>query len=151
MVTHPNLNIRPFLPADTEAVMELFLLLSPQYFAPEEAAYLRHYLLHEREQYWVVEVSDEIIACGGINTQDSGRLGLLSWDLVHPHYQGKSVGSVLVNHRLAVLKAMPNIVCIRVRTSQHAEGFYAKQGFVTREIIPDSWAPGFDMVVMELT
>ena len=68
--------------------------------------------------------------------------------MIHPKFQGKSLGTKLLNHRLEILKTIPSIQRITVRTSQVAYKFYEKHGFVLHEIKKDYWADGFDMYRM---
>ncbi len=68
---------------------------------------------------------------------------------MHPDYQGKSLGKKLLRYRIEVLKAIPSIKKITVRTSQLAYKFYEKQGFTLNEIKRNYWADGFDMYSMQ--
>ena len=80
--------------------MELLRLNTPRYFAPEEAADLDAYLERERELYYVLLHEERIVGCGGINFADGGTVGKISWDMVHPQYRGKSLGTRLLRHRI---------------------------------------------------
>ena len=134
--------IREYEPADKEAVMELLRLNTPRYFAPEEAADLDAYLERERELYYVLLHEERIVGCGG-------TVGKISWDMVHPQYRGKSLGTRLLRHRIEKLEAMRSVRRITVRTSQLAFGFYEKRGFELKGIEKDYWAEGFDLYRME--
>ena len=101
--------IREYEPADKEAVMELLRLNTPRYFAPEEAADLDAYLERERELYYVLLHEERIVGCGGINFADGGMVGKISWDMVHPQYRGKSLGTRLLRHRIEKLEAMRSV------------------------------------------
>ena len=141
--------IREYEPADKEAVMELLRLNTPRYFAPEEAADLDAYLERERELYYVLLHEERIVGCGGINFADGGTVVKISWDMVHPQYRGKSLGTRLLRHRIEKLEAMRSVRRITVRTSQLAFGFYEKRGFELKGIEKDYWAEGFDLYRME--
>lgn len=143
------ITIREYKPNDKEAVMNLIRLNTPKYFAPTEEADLNNYLDHERELYYVLLSDEKIVGCGGINFTDNKTTGKISWDILHPEYQGKSLGSQLLKHRIGKLKSIDSIQKIIVRTSQLAYKFYEKQGFVLNEIKKDYWAKGFDMYSME--
>lgn len=143
------ITIREYKPNDKEAVMNLIRLNTPKYFAPAEEADLNNYLDHERELYYVLLSDEKIVGCGGINFTDNKTTGKISWDILHPEYQGKSLGSQLLKHRIGKLKSIDSIQKIIVRTSQLAYKFYEKQGFVLNEIKKDYWAKGFDMYSME--
>lgn len=141
--------IRKYEEKDKAKVVELFRLNTPAFFSPREEQDLIFYLDNEIEQYFVVEVEQQLVGCGGINFKDDASLGYLSWDFFHPEFQRMGWGTALLEHRLRVLKAMPSLKKIRVRTSQHTYAFYEKTGFTLLEIKENYWAKGFDMYVME--
>ena len=95
-----TINIREYFPSDKEAVLELMRLNTPLYFASEEEADLSKYLDNEREYYYVLLSGMEIIGCGGINIADNGTRGRISWDIIHPDWQGHSLGSLLLKYRI---------------------------------------------------
>ena len=141
--------IRAYRPSDKDAVMDLIELNIPAYFAPAERADLSRYLDDERELYYVVLFDGSPVACGGINFAENGTVGKISWDIVHPAHQGKSLGTRLLRYRIEKLKSRSNVRRITVRTSQQAYGFYQKQGFVLKKVEKDYWAEGFDLYDME--
>ncbi|HJA16417.1 MAG TPA: GNAT family N-acetyltransferase [Candidatus Butyricimonas faecavium] len=141
--------IREYEITDKEAVMNLIRLNIPKYFAPEEEADLNHYLDQEREIYYVLLFEEQIIGCGGINFADNNTTGKISWDILHPEYQGKHLGSQLLKHRIEKIKTIASIKKITVRTSQLVYKFYEKQGFQLNEVKKDYWAKGFDLYSME--
>lgn len=143
-----KVTIRSYQPKDKEKVLHLIRLNTPQYFAPEEENDLSKYLDKERELYYVVLWKDEIVGAGGINFVNHGTVAKISWDLFHPDFQGQSLGSQLVKHRLKILEANEQIKEIVVRTSQLAYKFYEKQGFKLLETHKGYWAEGLDMYYM---
>ena len=78
-------------PTDKDAVINLIRLNIPKYFAPTEETDLNYYLDHERELYYVLLFDGQIVGCGGINFEDNKTTGKISWDILHPQYQGKSL------------------------------------------------------------
>lgn len=140
--------IREYDLKDKEAVINLLRLNTPQYFAPAEEADLVEYLDNKRELYYVLLLNDRIVGCGGINFADDRTTGKISWDIFHPHYQRKSLGTQLMEHRIKKLKSIGSIRRITVRTSQFTYKFYEKQGFELFEIVQDYWATGFDLYHM---
>lgn len=144
------MKIRPYTPADDESIITLLRLNTPQYFAPEEEQDLRDYFANHIDLYFVVEENGNIIGSGGINITNKGKNAALSWDIIHPDYQNKGVGSQLTQHRLDVIKTIESIENISVRTSQLVYKFYEKFGFVLQEIVKDYWAEGIDMYRMEM-
>jgi N-acetylglutamate synthase-like GNAT family acetyltransferase len=143
------MHIRNYLPDDKTAVMLLFDLNCPQYFAPEERTYLENYLDNELEDYFVVELGDRVVASGGINLQNEQTKGVLSWDMIHPDYQKRGIGRSLVEFRIRHLKERYHVQEIGVRTAQFTDQFYAKCGFELQEIVPDYWSPGYDLYDMK--
>lgn len=141
--------IREYVPTDKEAVMNLIQLNTPAFFAEKESDDLSNYLDTEIELYYVLIFDKNIVGCGGINFAENGTVGKISWDIIHPDYQGKSLGTKLLKYRINILKAIPNIKKITVRTSQVAYKFYEKQGFTLNEIKRNYWAEGFDMYAMQ--
>ena len=140
--------IRKYLSADKVAVLNLIKLNTPAFFAEEEMEDLSTYLDKEVELYYVLLVDGEIVGCGGINFAENKTIGRISWDMIHPAFQSKSLGKKLLKNRLEVLRSIPTVQKITVRTSQVAYKFYEKQGFVLNEIKKNYWAEGFDMYNM---
>lgn len=141
--------IRSYQPDDRTPLLEVLDRLIPEFFVPEERADFEQYLLNEREDYFVVEVDQRVVAGGGINYFPAERTARLSWDLVDPAFHGRQIGSALVQHRLAVVRSNQLVDTVIVRTSQLAESFYQKQGFQRIHFQADFWGKGFDLVVME--
>lgn len=143
--------IRDYTPKDFDEVLRIFDENVPQYFALDERADLIHYLNNGLDEYHLVELDGEIVAAGGINyfvdSLDSARL---SWDFVSVEYHGKGIGGKLIQFQIDRLKKNSKIKQIIVRTSQHAYGFYQKNGFQLEKIEKDYWAEGFDLYLMEI-
>ena len=144
-----SITIREYEPTDKDAVINLIRLNIPKYFAPTEETDLNYYLDHERELYYVLLFNEKIVGCGGINFAENKTIGKISWDILHPQYQGKSLGSQLLKYRIEKIKVIDSIQKITVRTSQLAYKFYEKQGFELNEVKEDYWAKGFDLYRME--
>ena len=143
------ITIREYQTTDKYALIDLIRLNTPKYFAINEEADLNEYLDTKRELYYVLLSDKKIVGCGGINFADNNTIGKISWDILHPQYQGKSLGPQVLKHRIEILKSISSIQKITVRTSQLAYKFYEKRGFVLNEIKRDFWAKGFDMYYME--
>lgn len=143
------ITIREYNMEDKDEVINLIRLNTPEYFAVEEEEDFDKYLETERELYYVFLYDQKIVGCGGINFADNYKIGRISWDIFHPDYQGKSLGTKLLKHRIDKLNSIDGIQKITVRTSQVAYKFYEKQGFELKEIKKDYWAEGFDLYNME--
>lgn len=144
-----SITIREYKSIDKSSVMNLIRLNTPEYFAPEEENDFSNYLDNEKELYYVLLFNEKIVGCGGINFAENKTIGKISWDILHPEYQGKSLGSQLLKYRIEKIKAIDSIQKITVRTSQLAYKFYEKQGFELNEVKEDYWAKGFDLYRME--
>lgn len=142
--------IRPYEKSDKADVINLFRLNTPNYFSSEEEDDLIYFLENERELYYVVSINKEIVGCGGYNFSEDKSTGIICWDIVHPNFQGKSIGRTLLNYRITQIKNVKSIHKITVRTSQLVYRFYEKHGFVLLEIVPDYWSKGFHLCRMEL-
>ena len=144
-----NAVIRAYKGEDKESVLNLLRLNTPMYFSSEEEKDLIHYLNNEIEFYFVMEVDNAIIGSGGYNFSGDFTNGKISWDILHPDFQGKSFGSLLLNYRIEKLKKYKDLQTITVRTSQLAYKFYEKSGFKLDEKVKDYWAKGFDLYKMK--
>lgn len=144
-----HIAIREYRTTDKESLLELIRLNTPRYFAAEEELSFGKYLDEEVELYYVLLVDGKIAGCGGINFADGKTTGKISWDIIHPDYQGKSLGKRLLRFRIDKLGSISGIRKITVRTSQLVYKFYEKQGFVLLETQKDYWAQGLDLYKME--
>ena len=149
MEINSEITIRDYHKNDQSEVLKLLQLNTPKYFATEEEADLIDYLETKIERYFVILVNGKIAGSGGINFVNQKTEGRISWDMIHPNQQGKSLGKELLQYRIHLLNAMENIQKIRVRTSQLAFQFYEKQGFELKNIEKNYWAKGFDLYDME--
>jgi [ribosomal protein S18]-alanine N-acetyltransferase len=140
--------IRPYTRSDKPALIALLKLNIPKYFAEAEEADFVEYLEQHLEDYFVVEEAGVIVGAGGINYFPNEKLARLSWDVVHPSYQGKGIGRGLTQHRINHIKANPGISLIVVRTTQLVYPFYQKIGFTLIKTEKDYWAEGFDLYEM---
>lgn len=141
-----DIQIRAYRQTDKPALLDLFRLNVPESFAAEEENDLLYYLENEIEQYFVAETEGLIVAAGGINFFQAGQEARMSWDMVHPGWQGRGVGTALLQHRLRLVSQLPIII---VRTSQQAYQFYEKNGFRLLSVQKDYWAAGFDLYLMQ--
>ena len=92
--------IREYQPTDKNAVIDLIRQNTPAYFAPKEEADFSNYLDSERELYFVLLLNKKVVGCGGINFTKDKASGKISWDIIHPQYQGKSLGAQLLKYRI---------------------------------------------------
>lgn len=141
--------IREYSTSDKPKVIKLLQLNTPEYFDPSEDVELIDYLDNNREDYFVVLRKSKIVGAGGINYFPDKNTARISWDMIHPEYQGKGVGKELIQYRISLIKASSKkIELIIVRTSQLTYKFYEKMGFVLEKIEKDFWAKDFDLYQM---
>lgn len=143
--------LRKYEVRDEGAVLELLRLLIPRYFAESELADFKEYLKNNLEYYYVVEVKGQLVGAGGFNVLADNTTIRISWDFIHPNFQGFGVGKQLIAYRLKLIKELYPTHKVEVRTSQMAYKFYEKQGFLLQEVVEDYWAVGFDLYVMRLS
>lgn len=137
--------IRKFTEIDKERVLNLLRLNTPGYFAVEEETDLIYYFEYHATNYYVVEKDGKVVGAGGFNLSDEGDVAKISWDIIHPDYQGKGVGRALTRFRIDRIREIPGVKTISVRTTQLTYPFYEKFGLEIREIVKDYWADSFDL------
>ncbi len=143
--------IRSYEPADKESVLELLRLNTPLYFAAEEEKDLVYFLEHEIEHYFVVEHDGKVLGSGGFNFAGDPSHAVISWDILHPAFHGKGLGSMLLAYRIKQIREIEGVKSISVRTTQLVYKFYEKGGFRLEETKKDYWAKGFDLYRMLYT
>lgn len=141
--------IRPYLPQDFDELIHIFKTNVPDSFAETEIADLKTYLQEEIQDYFVITENNQILGAAGINYDDDQITARLSWDFMDQKKDHKGAGTAITQHRIDLIRKLPHIKRLIVRTSQFAEGFYKKQGFITIERVPDYWAKGYDLIFME--
>ncbi len=121
-----------------------------KYFDFSEREMYSDYLdsLDDDAPYYICVLNGEVIACGGYDA--SSKVGSLKWGMVLRSFHGKGVGSKLTDFRLSLLLGNEDVKLVKIDTSQHTAGFYAKRGFVSTNIVKDGFGEGIDCVTMEL-
>jgi 3-phosphoshikimate 1-carboxyvinyltransferase len=143
-----QVTIRSYNSKDKKELIELLRLNTPAFFATDEENDFIEYLNTKIQEYFILELENRIIGCGGINYRENNTIGVLSWDMIHPDFQYKGHGTLLVKHRIDRLLNKNSIKDISVRTSQHTYKFYEKSGFELIKIIKDYWSEGYDLFEM---
>lgn len=143
--------IRPYTSRDQERLVALLRLNTPEFFDASEEKDLIEYLEHHSQNYFVVEDYGTIVGAGGFNLGfDDGKTARISWDFIHPDFQGKGIGKKLTLYRIDEIKKDPIVRVIIVRTTQLVYEFYQKIGFVLEKVEKDYWAKGFDLYQMKM-
>ncbi|MDM7921021.1 MAG: GNAT family N-acetyltransferase [Pyrinomonadaceae bacterium] len=141
------MNIRRYTPEDLEAVVKLFRSNLIKFFVEAEEKELRDFLAEYSEDYFVVEIIDEIVAAGGI-ALNADRTISLCWAMVRNDLIGTGLGKQLTLFRMEKGREKWGDLPFFTSTSQHTEGFYTKLGFHTVEHIPNGFGSGIDTCKM---
>lgn len=142
--------IRAYRAEDKADLIDLLKTNIPDFFAASEVKDLEYYLDNELEEYFVYEVKGRLVGAGGINYDEEGLVGKVSWDFIHSAYHGQGIGSQLLAYRLQLLFSNEAIKKVIVRTSQFVYAYYAKFGFESLRKEHDYWAKGYHLYYMEL-
>lgn len=142
--------IREYCPNDKEICLEIFESNLPQYFNFDEKLMFAEWLEKtDREEYYVLMINSEIVACGGLYYDDKKDEAGLAWGMVHQDFHKKGYGQMLTEYRLDKLSNKYPTAILRIETSQFTENFYKKMGFKTESIVKDGFGPGLDKYCMK--
>ena len=145
------MRVREYTAADREGCLAVFDSNVPAFFVTEEREAFAEFLDALPGPYLVVE--DEagvIVGCGGYAVVPETRTADLCWGMVARRLHGTGLGRLLLDARLAGIRADPGADAVALNTSQHTRGFYERRGFVTWRVVPDGFAPGLDRCDMRL-
>ncbi|MNE23221.1 Acetyltransferase (GNAT) family protein [compost metagenome] len=148
-----TLNIRPYTVSDLDVCLRLFDGNVPQFFAPTEredfVVFLKNLSLEDA--FIVIESDGSVVACGGYVLEDSGISAGLCWGMVERALHAKGFGRVLTDARLKSIREKSGVTRVRLDTSQHSHGFYARFGFRVENVVKDGYGPGLDRLDMVLS
>ena len=151
--------IRKYHSKDRKRCLELFKSNCPVYFADEELSDFETWLDGQdkevlaygnsaEEVYFVIEESQEVIACGGFYIVRNKPLAKMAWGMVDNAHHKKGYGMQLLQYRLdEITKNYPDHA-IALATSQHTFPFFEKLGFVVEKITPNGFGEGLDQYDM---
>lgn len=142
------MEIRPYRAADRGACLAIFRSNLPRYFDASELAEFEEFLDQPVGDYCVVTLDACVLACGGCYVHDG--LGYLSWGMVAREKHLGKLGTALLRWRVQHLFTQHQVAEIRIDTSQHTAGFFARHGFRTTQQIPHGFGVGIDQVSMAL-
>ncbi|ALN75328.1 GNAT family N-acetyltransferase [Aureimonas sp. AU20] len=138
--------MRAYRPADRDGCLRLFDGNVPEFFAPSERGDFAGFLSRPSHtaHFWVLEQGGALVACGGWLPEADGETVGLCWGMVDRALQRKGLGSRLTQARILAARQAPGITRVRLDTTQHSQGFYARFGFEVENISKDAYAPGLD-------
>lgn len=144
--------IRPYQSPDMQACLDIFDGNTPRFFSSVERddfkIFLRNYAVAWK--YLVIEDNGIVVACGGHNYEQDAKSAILCWGMVANNLHGTGIGKMLTVARLKRANVICGVTKIRLNTSQHTQGFYAKLGFLPERVIPEGYGPGLDRWEMTL-
>lgn len=146
---------RLYRPDDRAACLRAFDSNVPKFFDVAERADFEDYLdsLPERShgRYFVaVDAAGAVQGSAGYALNERGDSADFCWAMVRREQHRSGYGRVLLEARLAAIRAEGGVRDVRLSTSQHAAGFYQRFGFVTVRLVPGGFAPGIDRCDMQL-
>ncbi|CAH8770422.1 GNAT family N-acetyltransferase [Paenibacillus dendritiformis] len=147
-----RISVRPYRDADRSACQELFDSNVPDYFAAVERKDFDAYLDDLKGPYFVMEdETGTIVACGGYAAEEEDpAAAVLCWGMVRRDLHRCGFGRQLLAERLRRIAAEPQYSLVTIETSQYSRGFFERFGFTAERVAPDGFAPGLDLVEMEL-
>jgi hypothetical protein len=158
----PRVRARLFDPArgDREACLAVFDGNVEPYFAPDERPCFEAFLDAEPAPYLVLEAESDgnddddddagarIVACGGVYVVE--QVARMCFGLVTREQHGLGLGRLLLQLRIDLATRAAPVERVALSTSQHAAGFFEREGFATAAREPDAFAPGLDRCDMHL-
>ncbi len=136
---HPNIAMRPFLPADAALLAEIFRasiaeLASEDYSEGQQEAWSS---LADDENAFAMRLANGLTLVGTMDGSPVGFASLAGPDrldmlYVHPAAAGRGVGSMLVD-ALEKLAAARGAARLTAEVSDSAETFFRRRGFVPRQ------------------
>ncbi len=119
---------------------------TPPYFHPIERPQFEAFLDGPKCPYFVLVEGEQVLGCGGWYEKD-GVAGLV-WGMIHADHHRKGLGTTLLRARFDQIHAREGDIPIRIETTEHAQGFFEKHGFVATGRKKDGFGEGLDQVDM---
>jgi GNAT superfamily N-acetyltransferase len=141
-------SLRPYLPADREACLDILRSNLPEFFLESDAGEFGAFLDRGPGPYVVLEQEGETVACGGWFREDAETAGL-SWGMVHRARHGCGFGGLLLAYRLGQIREMSGIRWVVLQTIPEVAGFFSKAGFEVASVERGAYGGVFDRVRMK--
>jgi [ribosomal protein S18]-alanine N-acetyltransferase len=143
--------IRKYAEADKNDCLEIFKSNVPQFFTETEIQEFTDFLAKNDENtedsriiYYVVNLDEKIIGCGGIGCYLKKSEASLCWGLIDAKFHQQGYGRKFLKYRLdKIADYFPNCA-VKIDTTQHSAPFFEKFGFETVKITKDFYAKGMD-------
>ncbi len=141
---------RPYAKTDRDSCLRLFDSNTPAFFSTAERPDFTRFLDGGPSDYGVIVSLGEVVACGGYVVESDGLTASLCWGMVDRERHKAGLGRQLTAARLQAIRATSGVRFVRLDTSQHTQGFYARFGFEAEAVARDGYGPGLDRVDMVL-
>lgn len=143
-----EMQIVRYLPTHKQACLSVFASNVGRYFADYEQAEFAEFLVGDAltSDYFVGLLDEQVVACGGFAPR--GERVVMTWGMVQRDWHGQELGRQLTEYRLSLISQHFPKQAVELETSQHTQGFYAKQGFRVLKVTKDGFAAGIDLVRM---
>ncbi len=150
-----EVQIREYRSTDKEKCLEAFKSNVPYFFTREEVGDFITFLdsltnrSRENTRFFVQEVDNTLVGCGGFGDKDGNGIITLAWGLVHKDFHKKGLGELLLKFRLQRINQIYPLQPVYIDTTQFSYGFFEKFGFAVTKISYDFYAEGmhrYDMV-----
>lgn len=143
-------SFRNIAPSDLADCVALFRSNVPSYFCDEELPEFEEFVSSAACPYFVIEIDDVVVGCGGYGLRDDSDVADLCWGMVASDHHGRGLGEYLLYIRLREIINREHVQYVRLCTSQHTSGFFERYGFVVQSRKRDGFAEGLDDLEMRL-
>ena len=128
--------------------IELFDLNCPEFFAPIEKNDYIEFLNQTKEGYVTIHHDSILIGAYGVH-KTSSESASQSWTLIHPKYQNKGIGRLIMERVFLYLESnqLDNLF---LSTSQQTEAFFLKFGAIRIDYIENGWDEGLHRIEMKI-
>jgi ribosomal-protein-alanine N-acetyltransferase len=149
------MEIRDYEASDKNACVGLFMGNLPKFFDITELEGFNHWLdaygagikayeSNEIEKFYVLELDDVIVACGGFCIPTENPAGNMVWGMVENALHKQGIGRYLLEYRIRKIKELRAGIPIILDTTQHSYIFFQKLGFGITKITPEYYGKGLD-------
>jgi [ribosomal protein S18]-alanine N-acetyltransferase len=135
----PSCNIRALDDNDFEICESIYRLNESRYLPPGYTGVFSDWLRNRRASILVLEFDGKVVGLGGINIkrERNADLAALTFGLVHPDFQRRGIGTVLLLARLLLLPPTNSRWMVVLTTTDKSFTFYSRFGFTFMDSTPD--------------
>lgn len=155
-----RMNIRKYQKKDHAACMGIIKSNTPDFFAIEEIALFKEWLIaqengllaytvSEKEYYFILENNNDILGCAGYLLVENSNEIYLSWGMVKRQFQKLGYGKKLLEYRIKSISQNFPDKKICLATTQDIAPFFEKYGFKVINIKPKFYSESLDRYEME--